>query len=249
MKYVRKIVALLIAVFLIAAIAIGMGVIFSVRNVNVTLLSYSYEAEDEQAKAKISEFKGEILGEVRGRIISTVSEKKVAEAITDGKFTVESCKKSYPCTLNVTIKERREVFAVDNKDGSYSLYDEEGLFLRTAPSFAAAVNPDGSPNLFVEGAKSEDLKDIAKACAIFKAEFSSLRSVVEKVVLSKENVLTFNLRCGLDVKLSDYTVLTSQKIEAAYDCFISLDSESKLDGEIYCYAIDGGVNAVYHDIK
>lgn len=41
MKYIRKIAVLFICVVMLASVAIGVGVIFAVRNVNVTMYSLS----------------------------------------------------------------------------------------------------------------------------------------------------------------------------------------------------------------
>lgn len=253
MKHIRKIVALAIAVVLVAAVLIGLGVIFSVRNVNVTLLSYSCEQDSDDAQNKIAEFKGKILSEVRGTVMVFVHEDEVSAAIGDGDFVLESWEKVYPCTINVTVRERREVFAVSNGDETYSVYDETGLFLRRAETAEDAYNRvDKSPNLLIEGADNdEDIKRVADICSIFRSKFMSLRSVAEKVVLSKaqsqleRDGVTFYLRCGVSIEIFDCGVLTEEKIEAGYNEFTSLSGERKLGGKIYCYAVEGEVQANY----
>lgn len=254
MKYLRKISALLIAVIMLAAIAIGIGVIFSVRNVNVTLLSYSCETDSDAANKKIEEFKSSILKEVRGSVISSVKEERVAAALSDESYLIESFEKVYPCTLNVTVKERLEAFAVVEEDASYSVYDENGIILRKVSTEEEAFNRvDGAPNTYLEGVKSEeDVKSVAAVCAIFKVKFSALRSVAEKVVLYKaqsnleKNRITFFLRCGVKLEVQDYTVLTAEKIEAGYDCFARLTGEQKLGGTIYAYTtVENQVSATY----
>ena len=56
MKYIRKTVILLIAVVLLASVVIGAGVVLSVRNVNVTLISSSLEADGAEARAEIAKY-------------------------------------------------------------------------------------------------------------------------------------------------------------------------------------------------
>lgn len=57
MKYLRKAVLLIIVVVLLASVVIGAGVVLSVRNVNVTLISSSFDADSEEAYAEIAEYK------------------------------------------------------------------------------------------------------------------------------------------------------------------------------------------------
>ena len=78
MKYIRKaIIIVLVAVF-VAAAAIGLSVIFAVRNVNVFAVAYdrggSVSAEFASAVEKIEAD----LSSLRGRIMSGINEDTVA---------------------------------------------------------------------------------------------------------------------------------------------------------------------------
>lgn len=239
MKYVRKIAVLLIAAVFIAAAAIGIGVVFAVKNVNVTLYSYTFEADSEEAKAKIAEFKDEILSKVRGNMISTVSEEKVEAAISDGSYYyISEFQKVYPCTLNVVIREHRELFSVENADGSFAVYDENGSLLRTAQTAdEACCKADGLPNLVVGGAEESDLKNVARVCRFFADKFKSVRAVADGAALTKnalEDTFTISLRCGVKIIIYNYVELTGEKIDAAYNCFAALSGDKKSGGEIHC---------------
>lgn len=256
MKYLRKIAALITAVIMLAAIAIGIGVIFAVRNVNITLLSYSCETDSKEADEKIAEFKANVLKEVRGSVISSVKEESVASALKDDLYVLESLEKVYPSTLNITVRERREVFAVLEDDESYSVYDENGLLLRKVASEEEAYNRvDGAPNTYIEGAETQiDINSVVAVCKIFRDKFSSLRSVAEKVVLSKaqsnlaNDNITFYFRCGVKLLVFDYTVMTEEKIAAGYAKFASLSGEQKLGGTIYVVKDDNGqVSSAYNE--
>lgn len=252
MKYVRKIVTLLISVILAAAIVVGTGVIFAVKNVNVTLFSYSYEEDSAEAKQQISEFKTLISDKVRGKLIGFVKESDFAVALEGSKYVVDGCEKVYPCTLNVTVKERRETFAVRSGE-SFEVYDEHGVYVRTAPTKEQSYNvADGLPNVFIEGADSPaEIKAVANVSKIFKTYFTSLRTVTEKVVLSEAasqlatDNIAFYLRCGTVIEIRDYNVLTAEKISAAYAKFTSLSGEKKLGGTIYARVSSGAVIADY----
>lgn len=247
MKYIRKITALIIAVVLIAAVSIGIGVIFAVKNVNVTLYSCTCEADSEEATAKISELKTDILSEVRGKIISSVGGENISSAVKDKNYNVVGFEKVYPCTINVTIKERRELFYTVSDAGGvyvYDVYDDDGSVMRIAESEAEAVNPDGVPNLLVESADGVDLLQfsdkVAAVCAAFENTFGPLRSVCEKAVITfgLDDNFCFQLRCGVKVIVYKFSELTEEKISAAYGCFNALSGGKKISGEIHCYETD-----------
>ena len=126
MKHLRKIATLIIAVIMVAAIAVGIGVIYAVRNVNVTFLSYA----DDNAETKILTVKESVLSNCRGRLISSISEEDVSSVLADDCF-LESFEKVLPCTINITVQQRREVFTVFDGE-TYSTYDDVGKFMRTA---------------------------------------------------------------------------------------------------------------------
>lgn len=239
MKYLRKIVYALLAVIMVAAFVIGMGVIFAVKNVNVTLISYSYEEDSPQAVEKIARFRSDILSRTRGTMISFVGDDAVISAIGDDGYVVEYYEKVYPCTLNVTVRERREVFAVAEADETYSVYDENGLFLRKAEYEEQSYNKfDGEPNLTVktDGAialNGESLKKVATVCAVFEKKFTALRALLDCVTLNRTGV-TFSFKCGVDMTVYDFEESATEKIEACYNYFNKLSGGQKTCGTIYC---------------
>lgn len=241
MKYIRKIVWLLIGIVFLASVVIGIGVIFAVKNVNVDLNSYTYpdwesmtEEERQSADAKIGGFKDSILGKYRGAMIGFVDEEELAELFKDSDYVFAGLEKVYPCTLNVTLNERRETFATENGDGKYKTYDAEGRFLAdNADGFNVL---DGSPDIIVNGAMGDgDIAAVADISRIIaKPEyFGSLRPVVNSVqLISADKVMIFSLRCGIDINISDYGNLSEVKVAKAYQKFLSLTAEGKLSGTI-----------------
>jgi len=252
MKYLRKIGILIIAVIMVAAIAVGICVVYAVRNVNVTYLSYS-DGEDD-VNSEILSIKQSVLGKVRGRVISSVGEEDVLSCLDDDLF-LESFEKVYPCTVNITVRQRREVYAVFDGE-NYLTYDDGGKFMQVSE---ANVNSfDGAPNVVLEGTEGEnDVKAVAAVCAVFRSEenFGSLRSAVEKVVLRKSqssvgsdsDKIIFGLWCGLSIEIQDYNKYTSEKISKAYKHFCNLSSEQKLKGRIYSYTDGSGELKVTYD--
>lgn len=249
MKFLRKTATLLITVIFIAAFAIGIGVIFSVRNVNVSLLSYEFEADSKGAYDKISEIKQNILAECRGTVIMFVGEEDVLSHVDDG-YVLDSFERVYPCTLNITLRQRIDTFAVE-KGERYSVYDESGVYLFDCDSVINSI--DEAPNIIVEGAdNSSDINTIASVCALFKGRFSSLRSSVERVKLEKaqtalaQDKVIFVLRCGIIIEIQDYARYTAEKIGEAYREFSSLTGEQKLKGTIYCFEdLNGNIVRTY----
>lgn len=248
MKHLRKIGIIIIAVIMVAAIAVGVCVVFAVRNVNVTFLSYP--DEDENLNSEIQSVKQGVLDSVRGRVIYSVGEEDVASGLAQ-EYYLESFEKVYPCTLNITVRQRREVFSVFDGE-NYSVYDDSGKFLRVSDKNLNAV--DNAPNLIIEGTNSEaEIKEVAAVCAIFKSNASSLRSAVEKVTLKKSQTsistdsdrIIFSLRCGIVIEIQDYGNYTAEKISKAYNYFGKLSTDQKLKGIIYSREYGGEIVVDY----
>lgn len=248
MKYVRKIAVYLISVIILASLVIGCGMIFSVRNVNVTVLGYS-----DSAKDGVSDVKIKLLALYRGTVMAFVDEDDVVNSIDGGKYVVESCEKIMPCTLNVTIKERMECYYVANGDG-FSVYDDGGAYIRRAQDEAGARNEfDGAANVKIYGAENDDdFKSVAKAGEAFKEKFSSLRAVTSSVTLQKSKSeivpsrIIFTLKSGLEIEIQNFETALAEKTAAVYARFERLSAEQKLKGRVFGYSLpDGTVGATY----
>lgn len=254
MKHLRKIVWLVIAVAFFASVIIGMGVIYSVKNVNVTLKSYSYSAWDEMtdeeeslALAEINSIKKVVLNKYGGKLISNVDRDELAASFSDTMYILESCEKVYPCTINITVKGRREVFVIANANGTHSTYDSMGVLMRSGISEdEAANNIDKAPNIFVFGTTTDgQIASVANAASIFAGKFSSLRSIVKEINLQdRQGNLIFELHCGISVQIVDYNVYTEAKIQAAYNEFIKLPGEAKLAGTIVASVLNSNGEVV-----
>ena len=249
MKYLRKIVALVIGVVFFAALVIGIGMIFAVKNINVTMLTHaeenseSYQVSYAEAKKSLSKFKGES--------ILFVSSGDVAKAISDSNYTVASCQKKFPCTLNVTLKERLETFAVARGEEEYriyDMYDNDGKYLRGSDT-NSNVN-DGSPNVILNKVSAEKITEVASIAASFKEIFGSLRSLVSSINLDVNSEIAdytqklyFNLHCGLKIELDDYTNSPYEKLQKAYQKFSELTDSQKLGGTMRVHTYSGEIFA------
>ena len=246
MKYLRKMVVLIIGIAFFAALIICVGRIFAIKNINVNLITYEADSSESYKNAK------EALSVYKGESILFLNEKDIVKTVEGSNYVVTSCEKKYPCTINVTIKERLEIFAV-SVGGLYSMYDSDGKFLRT--DFENANDIDNTPNIEVTGIATEQMSTVADIAAIFKSNFGGLRSIVKSINLDSRpgiegynDKLIFNLRCGLVIQLDDYSQEYEEKISVAYRKFCTLSDKQKLSGKIRGYRIDGEngfINADY----
>lgn len=250
MKYLRKIVALLIGVALLAAIVIGVGVIFAVKNVNVTLLTYS---DDEQTQESDYAAVKSSLETIKGGSIVFIGEKNIIDALKsdESNYSFISYEKIYPCTINVVLKERLETFTV-SVGGNYSMFDAEGKFLRQAKE-NINVN-DGYANVLIEGVSINGIEEIAKFAADFKTKFGLLRSTVESITLDENKSipdyverLVFKLKSGIKIELVNFRSATQEKLDSAFLEYSSLTDREKLTGTIRSYQLvdSGEVRSLY----
>lgn len=269
-KYLRKIYLFSAIILMLAAIAIGMSVIFAVKNVNVTINSYRYDSliasgysqeealEEEQSTA--SQWRVIFSKSFRGKLMASVSEESVAVIAENGGYKLESVELVYPCTLNITISERAETFAVANGE-LYDIYDSEGVYIRTGENVNSL---DNSPNIIVShtgNGKGSDISsfivDIASYSETFKQYFTRLRTITESIEVVYEGAgdeaishLIFGLRSGIDIRIINFEEETNEKIYKAYECFCSLDGIQKTVGEVYAIGgYDGDITAVYQKTK
>ncbi len=229
-------------VFLIALV-IGAGIILSVQNVNVTYIYYgedAYAADYTETRLNLDKLKG-------SGLLFIVRE-DVEEKIVNGEvLALESYEKVYPCTINIVIRERAETFALKSESGSgYSIYDEAGVFMRTA---SVADNAgDACPDVIVDGADEASMADVARICGYFKDIFSSFRRMVESVSVSRisdNDVFEFNLRSGFKIRVYGWNSQDSEngdevKLEKAFEKYSSLTDEQKLEGVIDVIANKNG---------
>lgn len=247
MKYIRKMISMLLGVVLFAAVIISLGRIFAVKNINITMITYADDCTEsyENAKRALDVFKGESLLFLSGE--------NVEKAVVRSNYSVFSCEKKFPCTVNISLKERLETFAV-SVGGFYSMYDSDGKFLRGTVISNVNIN-DGSPNVELKGIPVEKITNIAVIAAVFKDEFKALRSLTYAISLDSNpyvegynEKLIFNLRCGINIQIDDYTADTAEKIRVAYIKFCTLTDRQKLSGTLRSYRIggsDGIINSDY----
>ena len=236
MKYVRKITALVLAIIFCAAIVIGLGVIYSVKNVNVEFIGYtgkeSVGLEFENTKKNLEKLKG--------TGILFISEGDLTDKISDSSvLAVESYERVYPCSVNVKIKERVECFIVQSSADVASVYDEDGVFMYTARTEGGEYlnQSDFSPNISVNTGDgyltSQDYKSVAALSKEIKSSFGALRKLVDSVtVYVSLNTANIKFRSGISIVVSDWQSNAKNKIERAFAVYNSLSDKQRTCGRI-----------------
>lgn len=263
MKYVRKITVIVIVLAFLVALSVGLGFIYSVKNVNVSLATYyelsenadGEEVDDITQSVDYGRYKADYdglkksLDKFKGTLLAFVDKSDISSAIKDSGYSLASYEKIMPCTLNVTFKQRVETFGV--RDGErYIVYDEDGVFMKTSDTLDNDI--DGTQDVLLSSYDGSLLTDesvahVADICAVFRTEFKAFRYVVDSVIYNvNENiefyidVITFRMRTGVEIRISDFEVMLPEKIAAAHAKYSSLSAEEKLHGTISVSGNDRG---------
>lgn len=246
MKYIRKAIALILVAIFIAAVAIGLSVIFAVRNINIITIYYTSGNDvggSDEFTAAVEEI-SDGLEQFEGRTIVTVDENEIAAVVEASDYAeFVSVEKIYPCTVNVTVKERLEMFAVESEDGSsYTMHDSECSVISTKSS--NENNLDGSPNVLLVNVTEDDYAIISSVCAAFGEKFSSVRAFMESVTIDDDTIsgrtLQLALRCGVTMEITEFTEHTIEKAEALFAAFDGMPDYLKVSGVMYCLETDSG---------
>lgn len=246
MRYVRKVTALVLAIIFCAAIVIGIGVIYSVKNVNVEFVDYSGEYGEEFDKTV------ENLNKLKGSGLLFLSGEEVENKISDGKvLALESYERIYPCTVNVKIKERVECFVVISSE-SVAIYDEDGVFMRNvrAENGVYLNGLDSSPDIVLNCVGNgqllpEDYKSVAALCKEIKSSFGALRKIVNSVtVYNSLNTANVAFRSGLSLAVSEWKNNAEGKIKAVFAEYNNLSDKQRVCGIISVADGDNGAGPI-----
>lgn len=245
--HIRKIVSVILTLLFCVAVIIGVGVMLSVRNVNVEYVYHSSRGDQAFERAK------EELQSLKGYNLALIGDEDVSSRVDGALLVVQSCEKVFPCTLNIVIRERQERYAAANPAGGYDMYDSEGGYMGTR---AENINPsDSSPNILVS-ADEGGFPSVIAACNAFEQCFGSVRNMVGAVVLSYDKItdtrsMTLSLYRGLDIVIFDYDDRIGEKVAAAAECFSGLTESQKMRGSINVVAGGGArpdISSVYNPL-
>ncbi len=113
-------------VLLLAVIAAGLNVVFTVTHIDASFKTFSEQGEAEAVTLKKE------LDEYTGSSTTFLDLSEVEEAVEKYPcFRLEKVEKKFPKTLKVVVSERRELFAYET-NGKFAMIDTEGICLRMA---------------------------------------------------------------------------------------------------------------------
>lgn len=239
MKYIRRVMAAGLAIVFLIALVIGTGVILSVRNVNVSFIEYSGNYRDEY------ELTRENFNKLKGSSLLFINEDSVtSKVIQTNLFAVESYEKKFPCTVDITLRERIERFALKT-DNCYKIYDDRGDLLKTISDLEKQPTNglDNCPDVILE-VSEEQVKAVAELMGYFDEYFGPVRRLAEKVTVRKYlelQIATVTFRSGMTLSISEWFNNAKEKVERAGAVYSELSDAQKIKGSIT--VVDGRENA------
>lgn len=251
-------------VLLLAVIAAGLNVIFTVTYIDASFSTISVQGEEEakELKKELDEFVGDSMTFLDLSEIEETVEKYPC-------FRLESVKKKFPKTVEIVVKERKELFAYKTKEGNYAMIDSEGNCIRVSDE---NVSRTGGENIILNnfslnvevGARAEgDYFDaLLKTFDGFATYMADARANVREVTLlgsgDEENPLTnhfdIEMQEGVYVELYDPLSYAEEKAKRAIEEYDKLGDITRMYGCITVAEVMGSpgtINAAYmaHRVK
>ena len=229
-------------VLLLAVVAAGLNVIFT-----VSYIEASFSTLSEQGEAEAQSLKGELDGFV-GKSMTFLKLDEVEKTVEKyPSFRIESVKKKFPKTVEISIQERRELFAYQLNDGKYAMIDSEGMCVRLSDD---NISRTGGENVLLKnftlplevGQKVEEayFDALLNAFAGFENYIADVRANVREVTLkiggSENNPLThlfeIEMQEGVIVELYNPLSRAEEKAKAAMEKYNELGDIEKMYGYI-----------------
>ena len=245
-------------VLLLAVVAAGLNVIFTVTYIEASFSTYSLQGEEDAKalKAELDEFVGDSTTFLKLDKVKAAVEKYPC-------FRLESIKKKLPKAVEVTVRERRELFAYRTEDGKYAMIDTEGFCIRLSDD---NVSRTGGENILlknftlpcevgrqVSGAYFDAL---LSAFSGFEQTMTDARANVREVVLTYnggDSSLSYNsfeieMQEGVIVEMLNPLSAAEQKAKKVVEIYNGLSDIAKMYGCItVTESTTGEINAVYFE--
>lgn len=217
----KKISVILIAIAFIIVLMISCIGLLAVKKIHVDYSVLSYSSLDENMSAESVQ---SLLDEYKGKNILFLKEKEIREKMSaHPRLEIVSFKKQFPNVLEISLKERREIYSLAINDKQYVL-NEDGFILSDDGTFR---QDSDIINLKLENIEVQS-SSIGQKIQIEKDEdgkiLESIFSIAKKVGLSD---------CIKEIFIKDYT--------NGYDAFFKTHTgveiqvtDVMIDGEIKC---------------
>lgn len=243
-------------VLLLAVVAAGLNVIFTVSYIEASFSTFSAQGEEE-AKTLKTELDGFV-----GDSMTFLDLGDVEETVKKyPSFRVESVKKKFPKTVQVVVKERRELFAYRTEAG-YMMIDAEGNFLRISEE---NVSRTGGENVSLknftltaevgERAEGKYFDALLSAFSGFGSCLDDPRANIGEVQVVHNsdsnpllNSFEIEMREGVVIEMANPLSNAEEKAKRAIEIYNSLGDVAKMYG---CITVTesqtGEINAVYFE--
>ena len=245
-------------VLLLAVVAAGLNVIFTVSYIEASFSTFSDEgeAEAQALKGELDAFVGKSLTFLKLNEVEKTVEKHPS-------FRVESVKKKFPKTVEISIQERRELFAYQMNDGQFAMIDSEGMCVRLSDD---NISRTGGENVLLKnftlpltvGQKVDEkyFDALLIAFAGFEETIADVRANVREVILkisgNADNPLTnlfeIEMQEGVIVEMINPLSRAREKAQKVMEIYNELGDIDKMYGCItVTESASGEINAVYFE--
>ena len=225
-------------VLLLAVVAAGLNVIFTVSYIEASFSTFSDEgeAEAQALKGELDAFVGKSLTFLKLNEVEKTVEKHPS-------FRVESVKKKFPKTVEISIQERRELFAYQMNDGQFAMIDSEGMCVRLSDD---NISRTGGENVLLKnftlplevGQKVEEkyFDALLNAVSGFESHIADVRANVREVVLTYNggsssfnfNSFEIYMQEGCVIVMYDPLSRADEKAQKAMEVYNELNDIEKM---------------------
>lgn len=217
----RVVITTVVSFLLLCAVVIaGLNTIFTVTSVKA---EFSVVSEEGQKEAAVLRQK---LDGFVGRSSAFLDEEEIAALISSYPcMKADKIEKKYPSSVEVSVSERREAFAVLTERG-YAVLSDDGTYLYNKDSL---TNRTGGENILLEGfgdlpqqgekTGGETFSALLSVYGVFTEILNGARANVVSVTLSRsaEKHVRFFIRMreGIAIEIDSPAQLSEEKARAA----------------------------------
>lgn len=261
----KVILTSIVSFVLLAAVVIaGLNAIFTVSGVRATMSTYSEEGEREA-----NELQEKLEGFV-GKSLTFLDLNEVEKTVSAYPcFRVEEVKKNYPDKVELSVRERREVFAYPMQNGKFAVLDEDATYIYEKDSVKNRVSGDNVQLLgfrfsFGEQIEGEYYSELAEVYREFRAVLGEVRSNIVSIDLvypadasqTRLHYFRLTMREGVRLILEDPHNAAGEKARLAAELYAGVGSHDaneflgdaeKVDGELRIYVLNGEVTSDYRN--
>ena len=245
-------------VLLLAVVAAGLNVIFTITYIEASFSTFSAQGEEDaySLKAELDEFVGDSMTFLKLGSVKAKVEKYPC-------FRVESVTKKFPKTVQICVSERRELFAYQTQEGKYAMIDTEGVCIRMSEQ---NVSRTGGENILLKNFELETevgskikgtyLDALFDAFSGFEDCMTDARANVREVTLAYNggagslefNVFNIEMQEGVIVEMYDPLTRAAEKAKVAMEKYSGLGDIQKMYGTItVTESRTGELNVVYQE--